>query len=162
MYSEQDEQHYHLASQNFPAQQQKQTTIKVLKTQALLRIAMIQVCKDCGKIVSTEISNKELCILVNKTVEKDSTNQFWNRVKNLVPSKTKKQLYDFYHTSFQKALFDQKISREDNKIIEYMNRQHPEVKPAALADIFLYNSKKYILKREVVMQFVNLRRMQQE
>ncbi|CAL6101068.1 Hypothetical_protein [Hexamita inflata] len=123
---------------------------------------MVQVCRNYGNVLSSEISNKELCIMVNRTVETDSTHKFWNRVQNLVPSKTKKQLYDFYHTSFQKALFDQKISREDKKIFESMNRQHPDIKPAVLADIFLFNSKKYILKHDVVMQFVNLRRMQLE
>ena len=112
------------------APQPKQTATKVLKTQALLRAALAEVCRDFGKAVSSDISDRELCLLVNKTVEADSTQQFWNRVASMVPSKTKKQLYDFYHTSFQKALFDQKITREDKKIIEHMNRHNPDVKPA--------------------------------
>ncbi|CAL5971019.1 Hypothetical_protein [Hexamita inflata] len=142
-------------------QQPKQTATKVLKTQALLRSALAEVCRDFGKPVSSDISDRELCLLVNKIVEGDQTQKFWNRVAIFEPSKTKKQLYDFYHTSFQKALFDQKITREDKKIIEHMNRHNSDVKPAQLADMYLFQSKKHILKREVVMQFANLRRVQQ-
>ncbi|CAL5988328.1 Hypothetical_protein [Hexamita inflata] len=139
--------------------QPKQTATKVLKTQALLRAALAEVCKDFGKAVPSDISDRELCLLVNKTVETDSTQKFWNRVAIFEPSKTKKQLYDFYHTSFQKALFDQKITQEDKKIIEHMNRHNPDVKPAQLADMYLFQYKKQVLKHDVVMQFVNLRRI---
>ncbi|CAL5971024.1 Hypothetical_protein [Hexamita inflata] len=139
--------------------QQKQTAAKVLKTQALLRTALAEVCRDFGKPVSSDISDRELCLLVNKIVEGDQTQKFWNRVAIFEPSKTKKQLYDFYHTSFQKALFDQKITREDKKIIEHMNRHNPDVKPAQLADMYLFKYKKQVLKHDVVMQFVNLRRI---
>ncbi|CAL5988314.1 Hypothetical_protein [Hexamita inflata] len=142
-------------------QQPKQIAAKVLKSQALLRAALAEVCRDFGKPVSSDISDRELCLLVNKIVEGDQTQKFWNRVAIFEPSKTKKQLYDFYHTSFQKALFDQKITREDKKIIEHMNRHNPDVKPAQLADMYIFQSKKHILKREVVRQFANLRRIKQ-
>ncbi|CAL5988378.1 Hypothetical_protein [Hexamita inflata] len=140
------------------APQPKQTATKVLKTQALLRAALAQVCRDFGKAVSSDISDRELCLLVNKTVEADSTQQFWNRVASMVPSKTKKQLYDFFRTCFSKVLFDAQISREDKLAIEQLNQARPEMKPAALAELFLEESGRNLLKHNVVMQFVNLRR----
>ncbi|CAL5971036.1 Hypothetical_protein [Hexamita inflata] len=141
------------------APQPKQTTTKVLKTQALLRAALAEVCRDFGKAVSPDISDRELCLLANKTVEADSTQQFWNRVASMVPSKTKKQLYDFYHTSFSKVLFDTKMTQKDKKIIESMNRHHPKEKPAELAQIFLQRTGRNISKHNVIMQFVNIRRL---
>ncbi|CAL5971037.1 SANT/Myb_domain [Hexamita inflata] len=140
------------------APQPKQTATKVLKTQALLRAALIEVCRDFGKPVSSDVSDRELCLLVNKTVEADSTQQFWNRVASMVPSKTKKQLYDFFRTCFSKVLFDAQISREDKLAIEQLNQAHPDMKPAALAELFLEESGRNLLKHDVVMQFVNLRR----
>ncbi|CAL5988390.1 SANT/Myb_domain [Hexamita inflata] len=140
------------------APQPKQTATKVLKTQALLRAALAQVCRDFGKAVPSDISDRELCLLVNKTVEADSTQQFWNRVASMVPSKTKKQLYDFFRTCFSKVLFDAQISREDKLAIEQLNQARPEMKPAALAELFLEESGRNLLKHNVVMQFVNLRR----
>ncbi|CAL5988382.1 SANT/Myb_domain [Hexamita inflata] len=140
------------------APQPKQTATKVLKTQALLRAALAEVCRDFGKAVSSDISDRELCLLVNKTVEADSTQQFWNRVASMVPSKTKKQLYDFFRTCFSKVLFDAQISREDKLAIEQLNQARPEMKPAALAELFLEESGRNLLKHNVVMQFVNLRR----
>ncbi|CAL5988286.1 SANT/Myb_domain [Hexamita inflata] len=142
------------------APQPKQTATKVLKTQALLRAALAQVCRDFGKAVPSDISDRELCLLVNKTVEADSTQQFWNRVASMVPSKTKKQLYDFYRTCLSKVLFDAQISREDKLVIEQLNQAHPEMKPAALAELFLEESGRNLLKHDVVMQFVNLRKQQ--
>ncbi|CAL5988350.1 Hypothetical_protein [Hexamita inflata] len=141
------------------APQPKQTATKVLKTQALLRAALAQVCRDFGKAVPSDISDRELCLLVNKIVEDDQNQKFWNRVAIFEPSKTKKQLYDFYHTSFQKALFDHKITIEEKKLIESMNKHNPDVKPAQLADMYIFQSKKQVLKHDVVMQFVNLRRV---
>ncbi|CAL5971041.1 SANT/Myb_domain [Hexamita inflata] len=140
------------------APQPKQTATKVLKTQALLRAALAEVCRDFGKAVSPDISDRELCLLANKTVEADSTQQFWNRVASMVPSKTKKQLYDFFRTCFSKVLFDAQISREDKLAIEQLNQAHPDMKPAALAELFLEESGRNLLKHDVVMQFVNLRR----
>lgn len=122
------------------APQPKQTATKVLKTQALLRAALAEVCRDFGKAVSSDISDRELCLLVNKTVEADSTQQFWNRVASMVPSKTKKQLYDFFRTCFSKVLFDAQISREDKLAIEQLNQARPDMKPAALAELFLEES----------------------
>lgn len=140
------------------APQPKQTATKVLKTQALLRAALAEVCRDFGKAVPSDISDRELCLLVNKTVEADSTQQFWNRVASMVPSKTKKQLYDFFRTCFSKVLFDAQISREDKLAIEQLNQARPDMKPAALAELFLEESGRNLLKHDVVMQFVNLRR----
>ncbi|CAL5971060.1 SANT/Myb_domain [Hexamita inflata] len=140
------------------APQPKQTATKVLKTQALLRAALAEVCRDFGKPVSSDISDRELCLLVNKTVEADSTQQFWNRVASMVPSKTKKQLYDFFRTCFSKVFFDAQISREDKLAIEQLNQARPDMKPAALAELFLEESGRNLLKHDVVMQFVNLRR----
>ncbi|CAL5988320.1 Hypothetical_protein [Hexamita inflata] len=131
---------------------------KVLKTKALVKSALIQVVRDFNVRVKEQICDKELCFLVNKTVEEDKTQQFWNKVANLVPSKTKKQLYDFYHTSFSKALFDSQISIEDRKMIEQLNAEHPNAKPAALVQVFLDKSGRNIMKHNVIMCFVNIRR----
>ncbi|CAL5971029.1 Hypothetical_protein [Hexamita inflata] len=138
----------------------KHMTDKVLKIKTIIKSALIQVIRDFGVRVNDFVSDRDLCLMTNKTVEQDNTQQFWNKVANLVPSKTKKQLYDFYHTSFQKALFDSQISKEDRKLIEQLNTEHPGEKPAALAQAFLDKSGRNVLKRNVVMCFINIRRYQ--
>ncbi|CAL5988342.1 Hypothetical_protein [Hexamita inflata] len=138
----------------------KHMTEKVLKTKAIIKSALIQVIQEFGVRVNDFVSDRELCLLVNKSVEQDNTQQFWNKVANLVPSKTKKQIYDFYHASFSKALFDSQISKEDRKRIEQLNAENPNAKPAVLAQVFLDNTGKNVLKRNVIMCFINIRRYQ--
>ncbi|CAL6052576.1 Hypothetical_protein [Hexamita inflata] len=136
----------------------KQTSEKVQKFQQELKAALINTIYDFGKSVSHSISDRELCVLVNSIVENDATQQFWNRVTAQVRSKTKKQLYDFYHTSFSKALYDSNITKEDKALIEQLNQEQPEKKPAELAQTFLEQTGRNVLKHSVVMCFVYIRR----
>ncbi|CAL5970972.1 Hypothetical_protein [Hexamita inflata] len=136
----------------------KNTTTKVLKTKQMLRAALIQVSREFEKEVNESISDKDLCNIVDECVDNDSLQQFWNKVTHLVPSKSKKQIYDFYRTSFSKAKFDQYFTKEDKKLIAEMNQSNPDIKPAALAQMFLESTKRNLLKHNVVMQFVNIRR----
>ncbi|CAL6057725.1 SANT/Myb_domain [Hexamita inflata] len=137
-------------------------TPKATKISNMIKIqvqnALITVLNASGVKVEASISDQDLCLLVNEAVLQDQEQQFWNNVARLVPSKTKKQIYDFYHNSFSKALYQNNITAEDKKLIEQLNDQNPDSKPAVLADIFLQKTEKKILKRNIVMQFVNLRR----
>ncbi|CAL6067409.1 Hypothetical_protein [Hexamita inflata] len=136
----------------------REASHKVLKSQMEVKAALINTINDFGKSVSHSISDRELCVLVNSIVENDATQQFWNRVAAQVRSKTKKQLYDFYHTSFSKALYDSNITKEDKALIEQLNQEQPEKKPAELAQTFLEQTGRNVLKHNVVMCFVNIRR----
>ncbi|CAL5978338.1 Hypothetical_protein [Hexamita inflata] len=136
----------------------RETSHKVLKSKMEVKAALINTINDFGKSVPHSISDRELCVLVNNIVENDTTQQFWNRVAAQVRSKTKKQLYDFYHTSFSKALYDSSITREDKALIEQLNQEQPEKKPAELAQVFLEQTGRNVLKHNVVMCFVNIRR----
>ncbi|CAL5990877.1 Hypothetical_protein [Hexamita inflata] len=142
-----------------PRQRAKRlVTQNVLKTSGLVKSALIQVVRNFGVQVEDQVSDRDLCLLVNETVENDNNQQFWNKMAVVVPSKTKKQLYDFYHTSFEKALFDTQISKEDKVLIEKLNAEHPNEKPAALAHVFLEKTGRNVMKHNVVMCFVNIRR----
>ncbi|CAL5978396.1 Hypothetical_protein [Hexamita inflata] len=121
-------------------------------------MALVSVITDFGQSVLHSISDRELCVLVNSIVDNNATQQFWNRVAAQVRSKTKKQLYDFYHTSFSKALYDSSITREDKTLIEQLNQEQPEKKPAELAQAFLEQTGRNILKHNVVMCVVYIRR----
>ncbi|CAL5971307.1 Hypothetical_protein [Hexamita inflata] len=146
-------------SQEAPRQRSKRlVTQNVLKTQSIVKSALIQVVRNFGVQVADNVSDRDLCLLVNETVENDNNQQFWNKMAVVVPSKTKKQLYDFYHTSFEKALFDTQISKEDKVLIEKLNAEHPNEKPAALAQVFLEKTGRNVMKHNVVMCFVNIRR----
>ncbi|CAL6097103.1 Hypothetical_protein [Hexamita inflata] len=140
----------------------KRTTDKVLQTQILVKYALIQVCQEYKKIISAQCSDKELCQLVNHIVGKDSSQTFWNKVCAHIPSKSKKQIYDFYHSSFSKALYDQNIDVQDKELIQQLCSQYTDAKPAELAEIFLKQTRKNILKRSVVMQFVSVKRLQHQ
>ncbi|CAL6009625.1 Hypothetical_protein [Hexamita inflata] len=136
----------------------KQSSEKVLKAKNDLKNALIHVVKEINRSIPDSISDRELCVLVNNIVDNDATQQFWNRVAAQVRSKTKKQLYDFYHTSFSKALYDSNITKEDKALIEQLNQEQPERKPAELAQTFLEQTGRNVLKHNVVMCFVNIRR----
>ncbi|CAL6094451.1 Hypothetical_protein [Hexamita inflata] len=143
---------------NYSHRHKKSTSEKVQKSQEELKMALISVATEFGQSASNLISDRELCVLVNSIVENDATQQFWNRVAAQVRSKTKKQLYDFYHTSFSKALYDSNITKEDKALIEQLNQEQPEKKPAELAHTFLEQTGRNVLKHSVVMCFVYIRR----
>ncbi|CAL5988248.1 Hypothetical_protein [Hexamita inflata] len=143
---------------------QKQNIVCKFKSDSIvskkkhIRNALVQVVNQYSTKIESSLLDKDLCIIVNKIVENDTTQKFWNKVATLVPSKSKKQIYDFYHTSFSKALFDQQVSREDRDLIIQLNQKHPNEKPSTLAAMFLEKTGKLILKHIIIMYFVNLRR----
>ncbi|CAL5988292.1 Hypothetical_protein [Hexamita inflata] len=139
---------------------QKTTTQKVLQMGEKLKAALLKVNRDFGVDVNDSISNKDLCLLTNRTVEDDQTQQFWNQVAALIPNKTKKQIYDFYRASFSKVLFESHFTLDDKYAILSLNSQYHNMKPTQLADIFLQKTKRNILKREVIMQIVNIRKQE--
>ncbi|CAL5970951.1 Hypothetical_protein [Hexamita inflata] len=137
----------------------KMTTDNLQLKKNLIKNALIQAVNKYNKNqINSSISDQDLCIIVNKTVSNDLTQKFWNLVASYVPSQSKKQIYDFYHTSFSKALFDGKVSSKDRDFIIQLNSQYPMEKPAMLAEMFLEKTGKHILKHVVIMYFVNLRK----
>ncbi|CAL5987778.1 Hypothetical_protein [Hexamita inflata] len=139
----------------------KRTTVKVTGASRQLKAALVKVCSELNSSITETVSDKELCCFVNDVVQKDVSQQFWNRVAAFFPEKSKKQLYDFYRNSFQKAIYDADISVYDKLLLEALNFQKPAVKPASLAQEFIEKTGKNLLKHNVVMQVVNLRRAQQ-
>ncbi|CAL6115534.1 Hypothetical_protein [Hexamita inflata] len=139
----------------------KRTTAKVTGASRQLKAALVKVCSELNSSITEAVSDKELCRFVNEVVEKDVSQQFWNRVATFFPEKSKKQLYDFYRNSFQKAIYDADMSVDDKLLLEALNLQKPVVKPAVLAQEFIEKTGKNLLKHNVVMQVVNLRRAQQ-
>ncbi|CAL5988584.1 Hypothetical_protein [Hexamita inflata] len=143
--------------QNNTNKQNKQIE-KCLNNKALVKSALVQVVSDFNVHVNDSISDRDLCILVNQTVQQDKTQQFWNKVAQIVPSKNKKQVYDFYRILFSKALYDSQITREDTKQIEQLNTLYSDEKPSVLAQLFLDKTGRKIMKHDVIMCFVNIRR----
>ncbi|CAL6095392.1 Hypothetical_protein [Hexamita inflata] len=139
----------------------KRQTDKVLQNQMVLKSALITVLNEIGQKISENIIDKDLCIIVNEVVRVDKDQQFWNKVSSLIPSKSKKQVYDFYRISFSKILYDENITKDDTKMIRQLNKENKNTRPAVLAEIFLERTGKNILKRDVIMQFVNIRRQEQ-
>ncbi|CAL6032700.1 Hypothetical_protein [Hexamita inflata] len=139
----------------------KRTTAKVTGASRQLKAALVKVCSELNSSITETVSDKELCHFVNDVVEKDVSQQFWNRVTTFFPEKSKKQLYDFYRNSFQKAIYDADMSVDDKLLLEALNLQKPALKPAILAQEFIEKTGKSLLKHNVVMQVVNLRRAQQ-
>ncbi|CAL6046585.1 Hypothetical_protein [Hexamita inflata] len=139
----------------------KRQTDKVLQNQMVLKSALVSVLNEIGQQISENIIDKDLCLIVNEVVRADKDQQFWNKVSSLIPSKSKKQIYDFYRISFSKTLYDEIITKEDTKMIRQLNKENKNTRPAVLAEIFLERTGKNILKRDVIMQFVNIRRQEQ-
>ncbi|CAL5988294.1 Hypothetical_protein [Hexamita inflata] len=142
------------------AVKKKKTTEKVVQNSQILREALIIVLESMSISINPLISDKDLALLTNKAVNHDSRLQFWNLVAAQIPNKSKKQLYDFYHNSFSKALFELNFTSNDKRIIFQINKKNPELKPAQLAEIFLQKTGRNFLKRDVIMQFVSLRRQE--
>ncbi|CAL5970869.1 Hypothetical_protein [Hexamita inflata] len=156
------EQHFYSEQVQRKLIKRKRTTDKVLQTKILIKQALIQVCSEYKKPITDQCSDKELCQLVNHIVGKDSSQTFWNKVCVHIPQKTKKQIYDFYHSSFSKALFDENIDIQDKQLIQQLSNKYTDKKPAELAEIFLKQTGKNILKRIVVMQFTSIQKQQQQ
>ncbi|CAL5990790.1 SANT/Myb_domain [Hexamita inflata] len=130
---------------------------KIQKTKLLLRATMITVLKQFRELVSESITDYELCTTVNEFVEKDLQQRFWNKVASMIPSKTKKQIYDFYHNQFSRSMYSN-VTKEEQEMISLLNAEYPNEKPSVVAQIFLERTRKNILKRDIVMRLVNLRR----
>ncbi|CAL5971218.1 Homeobox-like_domain superfamily [Hexamita inflata] len=130
---------------------------KIQKTKLLLRATMITVLKQSKEIVPESIADNELCIIVNEFVEKDIQQRFWNKVASMIPAKTKKQIYDFYHNQFSRSMYSN-VTKEEQEMISVLNAEYPNEKPSAVAQIFLERTQKNILKRDIIMRLVNLRR----
>ncbi|CAL5971242.1 SANT/Myb_domain [Hexamita inflata] len=139
----------------------QQVPDNITKTQKQLRTTLITVLKQFREPVPESIADRDLCIVVNEFVEKDIQQRFWNRVASMIPSKTKKQIYDFYRNNFSRALYST-VTKEEQLIIAQINAEFPHEKPSTLAQVFLERTQKNILKRDIVMRFVNIRRNKQQ
>ncbi|CAL5990805.1 SANT/Myb_domain [Hexamita inflata] len=139
----------------------QQVPNSVTKTQKVLRNTLITVLKQFRQSVPESIADNELCVVVNEFVENDIQQRFWNRVASMIPSKTKKQIYDFYRNNFSRALYAT-VTKEEQRVIAQINAEFPNEKPSALAQVFLERTQKNILKRDIVMRFVNIRRNKQQ
>ncbi|CAL5971228.1 SANT/Myb_domain [Hexamita inflata] len=136
---------------------QKLIPEKVIQTSYLLRSVLINTLKYFRQEVQDSWTDGEICSKVNSFIEKDIQQRFWNKVASMIPSKTKKQIYDFYHNQFSRSMYSN-VTKEEQEMISQLNAEYPNEKPSTVAQMFLERTKKNILKRDIVMHLVNLRR----
>ncbi|CAL5971220.1 SANT/Myb_domain [Hexamita inflata] len=136
---------------------QKLIPEKVIQTSYLLRSVLINSLKYFRQEVRDSWTDSEICAKVNSFIEKDIHQRFWNKVASMIPAKTKKQIYDFYHNQFSRSMYSN-VTKEEQEMISQLNAEYPNEKPSAVAQIFLERTQKNILKRDIIMRLVNLRR----
>ncbi|CAL6012225.1 Hypothetical_protein [Hexamita inflata] len=103
--------------------------------------------------------DRELCSQVNEHLASHGQKTFWSSLQVLVPSKTVKQLREYYQKSFLRVLYDSQIDVQDKELLREMIESQREANPTDIANQFLeVCANKNYFKRNIVMYVINLKR----
>ncbi|CAL6107216.1 Hypothetical_protein [Hexamita inflata] len=103
--------------------------------------------------------DRDICIQVNNHIANFGQKNFWHSLQTLLPSKTVKQLREYYQKSFMRVLYDNQIDVQDKELLRQIIEKQSETSPTAIANQFLQVCcNKNYFKRNIVMYIINLRR----
>ncbi|CAL6058658.1 Hypothetical_protein [Hexamita inflata] len=69
----------------------------------------------------------KMCTYVDICIQEHGQKRFWTSMNQLMPEKTVKQLRDNYHRSFQKVMYNTKISFDDKRILRKLIRMNDQL-----------------------------------
>ncbi|CAL6110480.1 Nitrogen_fixation protein NifW [Hexamita inflata] len=126
--------------------------------QQLYAEKLFQVLRSAdGSAVFT--NDRELCSQVNEHLASHGQKTFWASLQALMPSKTVKQLREYYQKSFLRVLYDSQIDVQDKELLREMIESQREASPTDIANQFLeVCANKNYFKRNIVMYVINLKR----
>ncbi|CAL6110361.1 SANT/Myb_domain [Hexamita inflata] len=104
-------------------------------------------------------NDRELCSQVNEHLATHGQKFFWTSLQALMPSKTVKQLREYYQNSFLRVLYDSQIDVQDKELLREMIESQREASPTDIANQFLEvcQNKNYF-RRNIVMYVINMKR----
>ncbi|CAL6003214.1 Hypothetical_protein [Hexamita inflata] len=103
--------------------------------------------------------DRDICIQVNNHIANFGQKHFWHNLQTLIPSKTVKQLREYYQKSFMRVLYDSQIDVKDKELLREMIEKQSETSPTELANQFLeVCTNKNYFKRNIVMYVINIKR----
>ncbi|CAL6012587.1 Hypothetical_protein [Hexamita inflata] len=104
-------------------------------------------------------NDQELCIQINDYFKNSGQKDLWKQLNEQIPTKTIKQLREYYQKSFQRVLYDNQIDVEDKETLRQLMEQMTDDSPTSIANSFCMISKnKNYFKRNIVMYIINLKR----
>ncbi|CAL6025597.1 Hypothetical_protein [Hexamita inflata] len=92
--------------------------------------------------------DRELCSQVNEHLASHGQKTFWSSLQALVPSKTVKQLREYYQKSFLRVLYDSQIDVQDKELLREMIESQREASPTDIANQFLEVCAKELLQAQ--------------
>ncbi|CAL6054511.1 Hypothetical_protein [Hexamita inflata] len=117
--------------------------------------ALKQVLGEQGCDVPPFVNNCQLCIMVND-LKYYRPQEFWKKIRILIPEKTEIQLREYYQKSFLRHMYEENISVQDRATLCDLINQMPGAKPSQIANEFvkIVGENKYF-HRNVIMYVVN-------
>ncbi|CAL6058090.1 Hypothetical_protein [Hexamita inflata] len=104
-------------------------------------------------------NDQELCIQINDYFKNSGQKDLWKQLNEQIPTKTIKQLREYYQKSFQRVLYDNQIDVEDKETLRQLMEQMTDDSPTSIANSFCMVSKNQnYFKRNIVMYIINLKR----
>ncbi|CAL5991148.1 Hypothetical_protein [Hexamita inflata] len=104
-------------------------------------------------------NDKKLCNQIDEHLATHGQKFFWPSLQAMIPSKTVKQLREYYQNSFSRVLYDSQIDVQDKELLREMIESQREACPTDIANQFLEvcRNKNYF-KRNIVMYVINMKR----
>ncbi|CAL5991178.1 Hypothetical_protein [Hexamita inflata] len=126
--------------------------------QKLFSEKLIQVLQSSDK--SAQVTDdRDLCLKVNQHLINHRQKIFWSNLQILIPSKTMRQLREYYQKSFTRVLFDNQIDVQDKELLREMIESQREASPADIVNQFMKTCQnKNYFKRNIVMYVINMKR----
>ncbi|CAL6107211.1 Hypothetical_protein [Hexamita inflata] len=103
--------------------------------------------------------DRDLCLKVNQYLINHRQKIFWSNLQILIPSKTMRQLREYYQKSFTRVLYDNQIDVQDKELLRQMIESQREASPADIVNQFMKTCQnKNYFKRNIVMYVINMKR----
>ncbi|CAL6064526.1 Hypothetical_protein [Hexamita inflata] len=101
--------------------------------------------------------DKELCEFLNINLKTGDKTEFWSEM-GAIQNKTSKQTQDYYHHTFQNALFQNQLSIKDKSDLKNLSCFWKNQTPTFVAKKFMEMNQQEYFKHNVIMYVINLRR----
>ncbi|CAL6092947.1 SANT/Myb_domain [Hexamita inflata] len=142
------------------AHHQKEREVKQLNQHAAYQLLFANTLQQVIGLGHDKIySERDICQMVNKFIDRHGQKDIWFHVQKLIPSKTVKQLREYYQKSFQRVLYNNNFEAQDKELIRQLVEKYSDDSPTQITNKFMCMcSNKNYFKRNIVMYIVNLKR----
>ncbi|CAL6114815.1 Hypothetical_protein [Hexamita inflata] len=103
---------------------------------------------------SDQLTDRQRCQYLINYFQFHNQNQFWEKVQNIIPYKTKLQLKQYFQKSFQQCQYEE-ISDDHKNRIRELTRDMPNSKPSEIVDVFFTEIGEEVYFRRKVIMFIS-------